>query len=164
MKHLSDHEIQAYLRGCDRNRGIDADAHLSDCSICRRRLRLYERLEDMFRSTISSQIPVGFEKAVMTRLRRTRQQTRRADSIVAAVAMLSILGAGMAIFLVPQLWLIVTGSVMDAWHCTAALTSETRVTAESLAVPLTGILVLMLFAAVDRLIMPRLRPEADSQA
>jgi hypothetical protein len=153
MKHLTDDEIQSYLQSgrLDRQRGVKN--HLRICPDCQQQLLLYDKLGDIVISMDSEPIPNCFEKAVMKRLECTQRQRRITDLIVAAVALIGILTVGTAILLTPQLRQVVAGYLTDAWHGTIKLTPGSGVITESLAVPFFGVLLLALFAVIDRLIM-----------
>jgi len=157
MKHLTDDEIQSYLQRGRSNKWAHVENHLGTCADCRKQLLLYEKLGDMILSTASNTIPNGFENTVMKRLKCTQRQRRMTDVIVAIVAFAGILSIGAIILLTPQLRYIVIGCLTDARHYAIQLTSETGGASQALAVPLFGILLLMLFGMIDRLAVARLR-------
>jgi hypothetical protein len=116
----------------------------------------------MVLSAVTSQIPDGFERDVIQRLKRKQRQRRIADLIVAAVALIGIVTAVSAILLTPHLSQIATGYLTDAWNGTVQLMSGNGGSTESLAIPLIGILLLVLFAAIDRPIMAKLKTAREA--
>ena len=157
MKHLTDDEIQTYFQTGRSDKWLQIEDHLNNCTDCQKQLLLYEKLGEMLVSTSSRPIPKRFEKAVMERLQRTKRQKRKSDVIVTFVALVGISIAGAIVLLTPQLKEIVTNYLMDVWEygiqCTLAADGST----DALTVPLLGIILLMLFESVDRLVATRLK-------
>ena len=158
MKHLTDDEIQSYLQNGRKDKWLQIEDHLSNCADCQKQLLLYEKLGEMVLSTSSHPpIPKRFEKAFMERLKRTQRQKRIMDVIVAVVALVGFSIASAVVLLTPQLKEIITNYLMDVWEygvqCTLAADGST----DALTVPLLGIILLMLFESVDRLVATRLK-------
>ncbi|MFH1373792.1 MAG: hypothetical protein ABII79_08360 [bacterium] len=163
MKHLTDDEIQSYLQRDRSDKWAHVENHLGTCADCRKQFLLYEKLGEMVLSTSSNPIPNGFKKIVMRRLKCTQQQRRMTDVIVAVVALACLSIAGSIVLLTPQLKDIVTGYLVDAWECGIQLTSAAGGKTDALAVPLFGIILFMLFAAVDLLVVTKLRLKSEMQ-
>lgn len=157
MRHLTDEEIQSYLHGSRSEKRHLLKDHLNTCSECRNHLLLYERLGDIVLSTTCKPTPNDFERAVLKRLRSIRRQRRITDLIVTAVTLIGILTAVTAFLLTPQIRQVVAGFLNDTWQSTILFTSGNGGSAESLAIPLTGVLLLVLFAVIDRRIMAKLK-------
>ena len=86
-----------------------------------------------------------------------QRQKRKLDVIVTVVALVGLSIASAIVLLTPQLKEIVTSYLMDVWEygirCTLAADGST----DALSVPLLGIILLMLFGSVDRLMATRLK-------
>ena len=163
MKHLTDDEIQSYLQRGRSDKWAHVEDHLSICVDCQMQLLLYEKLGEMVLSTSSNPIPKGFEKAVMGRLKCTQRQKRITDAIVATVTLVGLSIAGAIVLLTPQLKQIVTNYLMDAWEYGIQFTSTANGMVDALAVPLFGIILFVLFSAVDRLAVTKLRLNSEMQ-
>ena len=163
MKHLTDDTIQSYLQSSRSEKWLQIEDHLSDCADCRKQLLLYEKLGEMVLSTSTHPIPKRFEKAVMERLKRTQRQNRKSDVIVTVVVLVGLSIACAIILLTPQLKEIVSNSLMDVWGYGIQLTSAASGMTDAFAVPLFGSILLMLFAAIDRLAVTRLGMNPEMQ-
>lgn len=156
MRHLTDEEIQSYLQSGRPEEWKLVEDHLNTCPECRNQLLLYKRLGDIVLSTTCKPTPNDFEKAVMKRLTSIQRQRRISDLIVAAVAVIGVLTAVLAFFLTPRIRQVVAGFLRDAWQSTIQFITGNGGSLESVAIPLIGLLFLMLFGAIDRRIMAKL--------
>jgi len=156
MKHLTDDEIQSYLHSDTLDTQARIEGHLDSCAVCQKKLLLYQKLGDMVISASSNPIPENFEMTVMVRLINMQRQKRITDVIVAIVALVGLSIVGAIVLLTPQLKDIVTDYAMDAWQYGIQLTSAANGLTESLAVPLIGIILFVLFTMVDRLAIVKL--------
>lgn len=163
MNHLTDGEIQSYLQSGRSERQLRVKDHLEICSDCRQKLLLYEKLGNIIAAMDSAPIRNGFEKAVLKRLEIIRQQRRITDILVAIAAIFGILIVGIAILLAPQLRQSVAGCLADVRNHMIQITSGSGGTAECLAVPLFGVVLLLLFAVIDRRIMAKLKTAKDAR-
>jgi len=157
MRHLADEEIQSYLQGSRLENRKLVEEHLDICPECRNQHLLYERLGDIVLSITRKPPPISFEKAVLKRLRSIQRQRRITDLIVTAVALIGILTALTAFLLTPQIRQVVVDFLDDAWQSTIQFTTGSGGSAESIAIPLIGVLFLMLFEAIDRRIIAKLK-------
>ena len=163
MRHLTDEEIQSYLQSSGSEERKRVENHLNTCTECRNQLLLYKRLGDIVLSTTCKPTPNDFEKAVMNRLKSIQHQRRISDLIVAAVALMGILSAALAFLLTPLIRQVIAGFLRDAWQSTIQLSTGNGGSAESIAIPLIGVLFLMLFAAIDRRIMAKLKMAKEAR-
>ncbi len=163
MNHLTDGEIQSYFQSGKSERQLRVKDHLEICSDCRQKLLLYEKLGNIIAAMDSAPIRIGFEKAVLKRLEIIRQQRRITDILVGITAIFGILIVGIAILLAPQLRQSVAGCLADVTNHMIQITSESGGTAEYLAVPLFGVVLLLLFAVIDRRIMAKLKTAKDAR-
>ena len=164
MKHLTDDTIQSYLQSSRSENWLQIEDHLSDCADCRKQLLLYEKLGEMVLSTSSHPIPKSFEIAVMRRLKKTQRQKRITDVIVATVTLVGLSITSAIVLLTPQVKQIVTNYLMDAWEYGIQFTSTANGMVDALAVPLFGIILFVLFAAVDRLAVTKLGLNSEIQS
>jgi len=156
MKHLTDHEIQSYLHGPTSDERVHIEDHLNVCPDCRKQLLLYKKLGDVVISASSNPIPEGFGTAVAERLRSVRRLKRITDVIVAAVAFIGFVLTGAIVFLTPPLNQIASGYLMDVWQYGRGLFSAAEGPSEAATVLAFGLILLILFAAIDRLVIERL--------
>lgn len=164
MNHLTDDEIQSYLQSGRSERQLRVKDHLQICPDCRQQLLLYEKLGNVITAMVSAPIRNGFEKAVLKRLETIRHQRRITDLLVAITAVFGILAVGTAILLAPQLRQSVAGYVADVWYHMTQNTSGSGGTVEYLAVPLLGVVLLLLFTVIDRRIMAKLKTAKEARA
>jgi len=157
MRHLTDEEIQTYLQGYRSETRNLVEDHLDTCLECRNQLLLYERLGNIVLSSAHRPTPIGFEKTVMNGLRSIQRKRRINDLIVTAVALIGSLTAVAVFVLAPQIRQVVASYLDDAWQSIIQFTSGGGGSTESLAIPLIGLLLLVLFAVVDRQIMAKLK-------
>ncbi len=156
MKHLTDNEIQSCLHSLTSDERVRIEGHLNDCSDCQKQLLLYKKLGDVVNSASSNPISDGFETAVMGRLRGARRLNRITNIIVTAIASIGFALIGVIILLTPQLRRIVAGYLMDAWQYGSELTTATVGSSDAVAVLAFGVVLFVLFAAIDRLAIGRL--------
>jgi hypothetical protein len=164
MRHLTDDEIQNYLQSGVSGRFSHLEDHLSICGDCQKQLLLYERLEELAHFIPSKPIPKAFEKNVMQRLNYFHRQRRITDLIAAIIIFVGILSINAVILLMPQVRDIFADYSNKAWHNVIQLSSERGLTAKTIAVPILGIILLMLFAMVDRKIATNLKTSNNTQA
>ena len=164
MKHLTDDEIQSYLHRLQPDERVRLKDHLNGCSDCRKQLLLYKKLGDVVVSASLKPIPEGFETAVMGKLRSVQRITRITDIFVFAIAFLGFILMGLIVFLTPQLKHIVTVCLMDAWYFGSEIATDVAESSDVIGVPLFGIILFMLFAAVDRLTVTKLGLNSEIQS
>ena len=156
MKHLADNEIQSYLQDLPVKDRARIKYHLNECPDCKKKLILYKKFRDLVVSVSSNPIPEDFEIAIMGRIRSIRRLSRIIDVIVATVAFIGLALLGSIVFLTPLSKDIVTKALTEALQYGSEL-STANGAADATTILVFGIILLVLFATIDRWTTGRLK-------
>lgn len=151
MKHLTDGEIQSYLNCPTAEERVRIDLHLEGCPHCRKHLLLYRKLVDVVAVASADSIPEGFEAGVMGRLRRIRRLKRISDIVVTALASIGLVLVGSIVALSPELRHITGTYLADAWRFGCEMITATKGSSDAAVTGAFGLVLLVLFGAIDRL-------------
>ena len=152
MRHLTDNEIQSFLNGCRAEERARLERHISKCPDCRKHLLAYRRLGAAVSSSLSQDTPEGFETAVLKRLRAARRIKRIADLVTTVVACTGLALIALMVTLSPQLSQAFSEYLTEAERLFGPGISETVITPDTASVLVFAIVLLVLFALVDRLV------------
>ena len=159
VRHLTDEQIQRYLDG-NISRDSDAAHHLQHCPACMRQLELYREVYEGLHRDVGFELAPGFAESVMARLAAVSEKSSRV-SLVGLILLVfgTVSVAGLALYFleVKALTEMLASLSAIGVDFSSSFVESLRMATASLGVSmnimLSSGLILLTFAAIDRILV-----------